>query len=106
MVSGLFRRYSRRGNTLLIWLTLEQWPEVIPLPPDTILHVFGEDGPLAAHWEIVLRDNETEEHLFGWFNTSLTPEAAIEWYRDVISQKGWDENRAKYFQLAGNYHME
>lgn len=104
MVSEFFRRFSRRGNALLIWLTLEQWPSRIPLPPGAVLHVTG-DGPYQPYWEVVLDENKTEEHLFGWFQAPVELTTAAEWYRDAMVRGEWNEDLARSRTLARQYHL-
>lgn len=86
------RPVCRARDGLKIFLTMSDWPEDIPMPPNTMLWRFG-DGPSRPYWKFVLQPTRTIEAIVGVFNMPLSVEALVTWYQTEMAERGWQEIR-------------
>jgi hypothetical protein len=87
LTSSGFRRYGRmrRGNGIEFPLMIDEWPDDVPLPPDTI-----SVPPLAPRCSIQIEPERTREQIIGTFRLALSVAEAAAWYRTQMSALGWE----------------
>jgi len=91
MIIQSLQPFARHGNEIRIYLTLEQWPPDVPLPPNTALVGIGENHETLAKpsWDITLEPARTVEVVGGWFRSPMNLAETREWYVNALMQQGW-----------------
>jgi len=91
MVNEKTRTFQRLHNGILIYLSIDQWPQDIPLPEGTGIIELG-DGPFRPYRDFILKPDKTIEKFAGWFIVpNLTPEETVCWYQTEMGKLGWIE---------------
>ncbi|MDM8520426.1 hypothetical protein QUF64_10295 [Anaerolineales bacterium HSG6] len=99
------RPVCRSRDGLKIFLTMSDWPDDAPLPPDTTLWRFG-DGPSRPYWHFFLRPEMTVDKIVGIFNMPLSAEDLVSWYQTEMTERGWQQNQDKcWFSYPVKAHL-
>mgnify|MGYP001589390271 CR=1 FL=1 len=85
------RPFFRNRNELRFYLTLEEWPTDVPLPPQTAIVGIGENNQtlVPPYREFDLEPTRTVETFGGWFRFPIKIAEARQWYLTELSKYGW-----------------
>lgn len=87
------REFQRNQDGLTIPIQLDEWPADVPLPAASTIAGIGDHHEDLIHpqWRLVLEPGGTVEVVTGWFQTPLSLEETLTWYRTELGKLGWVE---------------